>query len=80
MLLTRRLGLAAMLGSALSGPARAEGFPGAEWEHAAPAEAGWSEAGLAALRDWGARLPEPTPDQVGRLLRLTLRAGGLGPT
>lgn len=57
MLLTRRLGLAALLGSALSGPARAEGFRGAEWAHATPAESGWSEAGLAALRDWGAQMP-----------------------
>lgn len=57
MVLTRRLGLAAMLGSTLSGPARAEGFPGLEWEHATPAESGWSEEGLAALRDWGRRMP-----------------------
>jgi hypothetical protein len=30
---------------------RAEGgVPGAEWEHAAPAASGWSEAGLAQAR------------------------------
>ncbi len=33
------------------GPAGAEdSFPGAEWEHAAPAELGWSETGLAQAR------------------------------
>ena len=32
-------------------PAKAEdGFPGAEWEHAAPSESGWSETGLAQAR------------------------------
>ncbi|MGZ3382910.1 MAG: serine hydrolase, partial [Isosphaeraceae bacterium] len=32
-------------------PVRAEdGVPGAEWEHAAPAASGWSEAGLAQAR------------------------------
>jgi CubicO group peptidase (beta-lactamase class C family) len=33
------------------GPLRAEdSFPGAEWDHAAPAELGWSETGLAQAR------------------------------
>ena len=34
-----------------SGPVSAEDhFPGAEWDHAVPAELGWSEAGLAQAR------------------------------
>ena len=33
------------------GPVKAEdGFPGAEWEHAAPSDTSWSEAGLAQAR------------------------------
>jgi CubicO group peptidase (beta-lactamase class C family) len=27
-------------------------FPGAEWDHVAPAQYGWSEAGLASAKDW----------------------------
>src|SRR5674476_961525 len=39
------------------GPARAEdGFPGAEWGHATPAELGWSEAGLAQARTFSDQL------------------------
>ena len=33
-----------------------ETVPGAAWEHATPAEAGWSEAGLAAVEDWSERM------------------------
>jgi len=36
--------------------AAADRFPGTEWDHVAPADAGWSEAGLAEARDWSATL------------------------
>ncbi len=36
--------------------AAADRFPGPEWDHIAPADAGWYEAGLAEARDWSATL------------------------
>ncbi|WP_158922814.1 serine hydrolase [Acidisphaera sp. S103] len=31
-------------------------FPGAEWAHVSPAQAGWSEEGLAQARDWSRKI------------------------
>jgi CubicO group peptidase (beta-lactamase class C family) len=42
---------------ACNAPAGAEGgFPGAEWQHIAPSEAGWSEAALAEARAFSAEI------------------------
>ena len=33
-----------------------ERFPGADWAHVSPTQAGWSEAGLAQARDWSRKI------------------------